>query len=102
MQNAKTFKLSTPIYLDGKETSEIPYNFDAMTARDKLSVTTEMIAAGFPETSAEELDPVYHLFLFIKAAEIASDKKVSAGDILRFSAKDSQKAGALARDFFYL
>lgn len=102
MENTKTLKLTKPIHINGDEVKEIPYCFEEMTARDKLRITAEMAAEGVPVTSAEEFDGSYHLFLFAKAAEIASDKKITTGDILRMSAKDAQMAGALARGFFYL
>lgn len=102
MQNTKVLPLTKPIFINGEEVKEIPYCFEEMTARDKLRIPAEMAAEGIPISTAEEFDGGYHLFLFAKAAEIASDKKITSGDILRMSAKDAQTAGALARNFFYV
>lgn len=99
---AEIFKLSQKIYIDGAECGELPYDFEAMTARDRLRVGMEMAADGFATTTVEEYDTVYHMYLFAKAVEVASSGKIIAADVLRISAKDSQRAGALARDFFYL
>ncbi|MEA5135706.1 MAG: hypothetical protein VB035_06160 [Candidatus Fimivivens sp.] len=102
MENTKTLKLTKPIHVNGDELKEIPYCFEEMTARDRLQISIEMAAEGIPLTAVEEFDNSYHLFLFAKAAEIASNKKITSADILRISAKDAKTAGALARDFFYL
>ena len=102
MKNTKVLELTTPIMVNGEELKEIPYCFDEMTAMDKLKVQREMVSFGLSPVTAEEFDAGYQLFLFARAAEIASDNKITAADILRMSAKDAQKAGALARDFFFL
>ena len=99
---AEVLKLTRPLMVDGKEVTEIPYDFEAMTARDKLAVTAEMAAAGVPQSTVEDIDPSYQLVLFAKAVEVASAGKVSVADVLRISAKDAQCAGALARSFFYM
>lgn len=95
-------KLSRPLMVDGEELQELPYDFDKMTARDKLMVSTEMAAAGLPQTTVEDVDPAYQLVLFAKAVEVASGGKIAVPDVLRISAKDAQRGGSLVRGFFYL
>ena len=101
-ENKQVLKLNRPILVNGEMVAEIPYNFDALTARDKLQVVFDMRQAGFAMNTVEEFDPAYHLFLFAKAAEIASGGEITASDLMRISAKDGKSAGELARDFFYL
>ena len=98
----KTLALENPIFIDGIEVEELPYNFDAMTAKDRLSVPMEMNQAGISMSQAEEIDTNYHLFLFAKAVECASGQKIATADVLRCSALDASRAGRTARDFFYL
>lgn len=99
---ANALKLKKPLMVNGEEVTEIPYDFEGMTVGNKLMVTKNMTDAGYTMTQMEELDPVYHLFLFAKAAEVATKGKIVTTDILRMSARDGQAAGALARSFFYL
>lgn len=96
------FELSRPLMVDGEELQELPYDFDKMTARDKLMVTVEMAAAGLPQSTVEDVDPAYQLILFAKAVEVASGGKIAVSDVLRISAKDAQRGSSLARSFFYL
>lgn len=96
----EVFKLSKPIKIDGKEVKELPYDFEAMTAKDKIEVGKEMKAAGIP-ISVAEIDPDYHLYLFAKAVSKA-DPSITTADVMRMSAKDADRAAALARNFFYL
>ncbi len=98
----KALKLKKPLMINGEEVTEIPYDFEGMTVGNKLMVTKNMTDAGYTMTQVEEFDPVYHLFLFAKAAEVATKGKIVTTDILRMSARDGQAAGALARSFFYL
>lgn len=98
----KTLKLKKPLLVNGEEITEIPYDFESMTVGNKLAVTKNMTSAGFTMTQVEEFDPVYHLFLFAKAVEVATKERISTPDVLRMSARDGQEAGALARSFFYL
>ncbi|MFO7153938.1 MAG: phage tail assembly protein [Caldicoprobacter oshimai] len=95
-----TFKLSKPIMIDGKEVSELPYDFEAMTAKDKIEVGKIMKNLGIPIAVAE-IDPDYHLYLFAKAVTKA-DPSITISDVMRMSAKDADRAAALARNFFYL
>ena len=96
------FKLSRPLMVDGEELQELPYDFDKMTARDKLMVTVEMAAAGLPQSTVGDVDPAYQLFLFAKTGVVASGGKIAVPDVLRISAKDAQRGSSLARSFFYL
>ena len=96
---AKTLKLRKPLMVNGEEISEIPFDFESMTVGNKLMVTKNMTDAGYTMTQVEEFGPVYHLFLFAKAAEVATKGKIITTDILRMSARDGKEAGALARSF---
>lgn len=98
----KTLELKKPLLVNGEELTEIPYDFESMTVGNKLAVTKNMASAGFTMTQVEEFDPVYHLFLFAKAVEVATREQIATADVLRMSARDGQEAGALARSFFYL
>lgn len=101
---AEVFKLSKPIVIhqaeEDLELKELLYDFDNMTAKDKLKVSTKMKAAGII-INVEDLDPDYHLYLFAAAVNI-TDPKIDISDVLKMSARDSIRAGALARDFFYI
>lgn len=99
---AKILKLKKPLMVNGEEVTEIPYDFERMTVGNKLMVTKNMTDAGYTMTQVEEFDPVYHLFLFAKAVEVATEGQIVTTDVLRMSARDGKEAGALARSFFYL
>ncbi len=94
------FKLSKAIDIDGQKVTELQYNFEDMTARDKADASKEFKKAG-NVISVQELDPDYHLYLFAAAVKKANHN-VDINDILRFSAKDACKAEGLVRNFFFL
>lgn len=93
-------KLSKPIMINGKEVKELTYDFDNMTAKDKINVGKKIKKDGVP-ISVEEIDSDYHLYLFA-AAVTKADPSISYADVLRMNAKDGCKGAALARDFFYM
>ena len=96
----ETLKLRKPIMVDGEEIKEIPYDFENMTAKDKINASKKMKTSG-TMISVEELDSDYHLYLFAEAATKANSK-IDISDIMRISAKDAHKASSAARSFFYL
>jgi hypothetical protein len=98
--DALTMKLSKPIMVDNEEVTELPYNFDDLTARDKLNAGKNMRQAGIAP-GVEEMDTDYHLYLFAEAVAKA-DPRIDTAAVLRISARDARKASALARSFFYL
>lgn len=100
MDNKNVLKLTKPMMIDGQEVKELPYDFENMTARDKLNVGKRIKTDGMP-VSVEEIDTDYHLYLFAGAVAKA-DPKIDIADVLRISAKDAQKGAALARNFFYI
>jgi hypothetical protein len=100
MPEIKTLKLSKPIMINGGEVSELPYNFDDMTARDKLNVGKRIKGDNLPVT-VEEIDTDYHLYLFAGAVAKANSE-IDISDVMRISAKDARKGAVLARNFFYL
>ncbi|AYO30255.1 phage tail assembly protein [Biomaibacter acetigenes] len=96
----ETLKLSKPIMINGEEVTELPYDFENLTAKDKLNASKKMKAAGIP-LSIPETDPDYHLYLFAEAV-CKVNSAIDITDIMRMSAKDADKAASLARSFFYL
>ena len=98
----KVLTLKTPLMVDGEELKELPYDFEAMTAGSLLRIAGDMAATGHSRTTVQEYDSDYHSFLFAQAVELATKGKVSTPDVLRLSAIDAIKGGALARSFFFL
>lgn len=95
----KVLTLKTPLMVDGEELKELPYDFEAMTAGSLLRIAGDMAATGHSRTTVQEYDSDYHFFLFAQAVELATKGKVSTPDVLRLSAIDAIKGGALARSF---
>lgn len=100
MENKKTLKLIKPIMINGEEVKELTYNFEEMTARDKLNVGKRIKEDGNP-VSVEELDTDYHFYLFAGAVS-KENPDIDASDLMRLSARDAQKGASLARSFFYM
>lgn len=100
---AEVMRLSKPLKIakaEGDiEVNELPYDFENMTARDKLNAGKRMRAAGYAPT-VEEIDTDYQLFLFAEAVSKA-DPSIDTLDVMRISARDAQKGASLARSFFY-
>lgn len=96
---SETLKLTKPIMINGDEFAELPYDFESMTARDKLNIGKQIKSDGIPIT-VEELDTDYHLYLFAGAVKKA-DSSIDFADVFRMSAKDAQQGAKLARNFFY-
>jgi hypothetical protein len=96
----QVFKLSKPIDINGEQVSELPYNFEDLTARDKAEATKAYKKAG-NVVQVQELDPDYHLYLFAAAVK-KENPSIEIEDVLRMSAKDAAKAEALVRDFFFI
>lgn len=86
--------------IDDRQVSELPFDFESMTARDLLQVGKDMKVSGHPVT-VQEIDADYHLYLFAQAV-VRADSSVAITDVLRISAKDATRGAGLARDFFYL
>lgn len=94
------FKLSKPIDINGATVTELSYNLEDMTARDKAEATKAYKKAG-NMVMVQELDSDYHLYLF-SAAVKKVDPSIEAEDVMRMSARDSVKAEALVRGFFFI
>lgn len=103
MSETKTLKLSKPIKIFGanqdRELTELPYDFENMTAKDKMNAGKKMKQDGIP-SNMEEMDTDYHFYLFAEAVRVA-DRTIDTADVFGISAKDSQKASSLARSFFF-
>jgi hypothetical protein len=95
-----TLKLSKPIDINGEKVSELSYDFENMTARDKAEATKAFKKAG-NMVMVQELDSDYHLYLFAAAVR-KENPSIEVEDILRMSAKDAVKAEAAVRDFFFI
>ncbi len=95
-----TLKLSKPIMINGEEVKELTYDFEEMTAQDKLKAGQKYKKAG-KVIQVEELDSDYHLYLFVEAV-LKANPGMDSTDVLRISAKDSAKAEAKTRDFFFI
>lgn len=93
-------KLTKPVMIDDQEVNELPYDFESMTARDKLEVGKRFKMDRIPIT-VEEVDMDYHIYLFAGAVTKANPA-IDVTDVLRMPAKDAHKAAELARRFFYL
>ncbi len=93
-------RLSKPLMINGNEFKEIPYDFDEMTAQDKLNAGKEYKKAG-NVISVQELDSDYHLYIFAQAAAKASPE-IEPMEVLRMSAKDAARAEKRVRDFFFI
>lgn len=100
MNNMDTLKLSKPITINNKEYKEIPYDFDSLTAQDKINATKKFRKAG-NVPNVQELDSEYHLYLFAEAAAKV-DPNIDISDLLRLSAKDAIKAESAVRSFFFI
>jgi hypothetical protein len=105
MSEIKTLKLSKPFKIstmdNDREIKELPYDFENLTARDKLNASKKMKTAGIPCGAFEEIDSDYHLFLFAEAVTKA-DSSIDTSDVMRISAKDAGVAAFLTRSFFFL
>jgi hypothetical protein len=98
---SKILKLSKPIDINGKKVSEVSYDIDGMTVKDKINAGKAMKVAGIPMSTAEELDPDYHMYLFAAAVSRA-DPSIDISDVMRLNAKDAQKGSGEVRNFFYM
>ena len=98
--NTHVLTLRKPIMINGNEAKELTYDFENMTARDKLNAGRRIKADGIP-VSVEEIDTDYHMYLFA-AAVVKANPEMDISDVLRISAKDIQNGASLARDFFYI
>ncbi len=99
----KIFKLARPISINNEEVPELKYDFDALTAADLRAAGTAYKKEG-GIIQVAELDPDYHLFIFARAVEKASsEQNIDMTDItMRLSARDTTRAEALVRDFFFI
>jgi hypothetical protein len=97
----ETFALRKPIMVNGAEVKEIKYDFDNLTAQDKMNAGKAYKKAG-NVISVQELDSDYHLFIFAEAVAKVNQDIDQKEIVLLLSAKDSARAEKLVRDFFFL
>lgn len=86
--------------INGSEVKELPYDFDVLTAKDKLEVGKKFKTAGFTG-SIQELDPDYHLYVFVQAV-IKADNSISEQDVLRISMQDAVAVSSKVRNYFFI
>lgn len=92
--------LKKPIMINGEEVKELPYDFEKLTAKDKLNAGKKFKAAGFTG-SFQEVDPDYHFFIFAEAVSKA-DSSITEQDVMRISMQDAVTASSLVRNFFFI
>lgn len=96
----KKLKLTKPIMINGEEVNELTYDFENMTARDKLNIGKRIKQDGIP-VSVEELDTDYHFYVFAGAVTKANPD-IDISELMVLNARDAQRGASLARNFFYL
>lgn len=97
----ETLILKKPLKINGSEVNTLKYDFDGMTARDKMNAGKAYKKDG-NVISVQELDSDYHLYLFAEAVHKA-DSDIDQLEVINLlSAKDSSRAEKLVRDFFFL
>ncbi len=94
-------KLRKPIMVNGSEVKEIKYDFDDLTAQDKMNAGKAYKKSG-NVISVQELDSDYHLFIFAEAVAKANPDIDQKEVVLLLGAKDAARAEKLVRDFFFL
>lgn len=99
-ENKKVIVLTKPIKINGVEVKKLPYDFDNMTAKDKINIGKRIKQDGIP-ISVEELDSDYHFYLFAGAV-VKANPSYDISDVMRLSAKDAREGSMKARDFFYI
>lgn len=93
------FKLRKPLMVNGSPIAEIPYDFEAITAKDIMAVSRDLKSKGVVVMMAQ-FDDENLLSLFAKAVS-KCDNSIILNDLMRLSAKDTFKITALVRRFFY-
>jgi hypothetical protein len=93
-------KLNKPVDINGAKVTELPYNFEDMTARDKAEATKAFKKSG-NMIMVQEFDSDYHLYIFATAVKKA-EPTFEIDDVLRISFKDAVVAESLVRSFFFL
>lgn len=96
-----SLKLKKPIMINGSEVNEIKYDFDNMTAQDKINAGKAYKKTG-NVISVEELDSDYHLYIFAEAVAKADSEIDQREVIALLSARDAARAEKLVRDFFFI
>jgi hypothetical protein len=93
-------KLAKPVMINNKEYREFKFDFDNMTAQDKLNAGKAYKKAG-NVISVQELDCDYHLYIFAQAVS-KENPEIDPMEVLRMGAKDAARAEKKVRDFFFL
>ncbi len=97
----ETFTLKKPIMVNGSDIRELKYDFDNMTAQDKMNAGKAYKKEG-NVISVQELDSDYHLFIFAEAVAKA-DPEIDQREITALmGARDAARAERLVRSFFFL
>lgn len=99
MITLNAFVLTRPISVNGVERTSLAFNFEELTARDKVNIAKQYKKDGNVVT-VQELDSDFHLYLFAAAVR-KENPSIELEDILHMHARDSIRAEALVREFFY-
>ena len=94
-----TIKLSKPLKVNGKDLTELPYDFDAITvdgfAQAEINARKKKPST---ELSMMETDYIFHLYLGFEAV-IAAEPKIDIADLERLTGKDVTKLMGAGRFF---
>ncbi len=91
-----TLKLRKAISIDGKNVTEINYDFDKLTGENIENVFKESTRSGYMVSASYELDPVIGGRMFAEASDL------DFSDIKRLGVSDYSKVASIARDFFII
>ncbi|AIY80092.1 UNVERIFIED_ORG: hypothetical protein B2H98_08885 [Clostridium botulinum] len=91
-----TLKLRKAILIDGKNVTEINYDFDKLTGENIENVFKESTRSGYMVSASYELDPVIGGRMFAEASDL------DFLDIKRLGVSDYSKVASIARDFFII
>lgn len=97
-QGAGTLQLKKPLLLDGVETRELPYDFDALTTKDVIDADTDRTRSGGNPVYVDRFDPAFKMRLFAKAV----GKRLphcTYEDLLRLPLRDGSQAMGLSMRF---
>lgn len=95
MAEYKTFKLSRPFPVNGKEVAELEYDLDSLTGEDIIQVNTDLTKMQYV-APVKETDEIYNLGLFA----IATREGLSLHDLRKLPARDVKNINTLVMNFF--
>lgn len=85
--------LHRPIFIDGKEVTELRLDFDKLSARDLMNIEREMVRAGVAVVQNAAASTTYCLYVGARAAG------VNIADLRRLSIRDGQQVLQAVQNF---